>query len=608
MLHYFHDVKLDLISASFNTHKYPNFLIVILMQANSTQTLHDRLTYEPKALQFGTSGRRGEVIHLTQLEVFINAVAELEFLQSLPAEEGGIRQGEEFYFARDLRPSSSAYVPAQQGRGEIAQTIEAAIRYTGMIPVNQGMIPTPALTHFALTKGKGSIMVTGSHIPYDRNGYKTNTAKGELLKHHEPLIDEKVGKVRNRFYNQPYDDSLFNADGLLKTGSQPLSPAYNEAEMLYLERYKGFFGNEALSGMKLLVYQHSAVGRDLLVSILKALGATVIATGRSETFVPIDTENMDAGQLAVIQRLHDDAASVHGCFDAIVSTDGDSDRPLILGVNPESSKVQFFGGDLVGMLTAEFLGADAAVVPISCNDGIDRSALKTIVEPKTRIGSPFVIAGMEKALASGKYAVCGWEANGGFLTGSDFRKNGQTLRALPTRDAVLPILAVLAIARRENLSLTAVFSRLPERFSGAALIKQFPKTLGLAIVKRLSPSNDTLKTVEFLEATAPAFRDENNQIIPSGPEQTEAFNAIKLQLETVFSQDYGFGSIEGMNFIDGVRISFNNGDIAHIRPSGNADELRIYAVADTQVRADRITALAVAEPGGLLRQLAVSTE
>ena len=38
-------------------------------------------------------------------------------------------------------------------------------------------------------------------------------------------------------------------------------------------------------------------------------------------------------------------------------------------------------------------------------------------------------------------------------------------------------------------------------------------------------------------------------------------------------------------------------------PPGNADELRIYAVADTQARADAITAMGVAEPDGILRTM-----
>ena len=52
-----------------------------------------------------------------------------------------------------------------------------------------------------------------------------------------------------------------------------------------------------------------------------------------------------------------------------------------------------------------------------------------------------------------------------------------------------------------------------------------------------------------------------------------------------------------------MRIWFDNGDVAHVRPSGNADEFRIYAVADSQERADQIVKLGVQEPDGILRRL-----
>jgi phosphomannomutase len=65
----------------------------------------------------------------------------------------------------------------------------------------------------------------------------------------------------------------------------------------------------------------------------------------------------------------------------------------------------------------------------------------------------------------------------------------------------------------------------------------------------------------------------------------------------------GFGAVTRVDRTDGVRILFDNGDVAHVRPSGNADELRIYAVADTQARADAIVAMGIAEPDGILRRL-----
>jgi phosphomannomutase len=180
----------------------------------SPDTLRSRLVYQPQELKFGTSGRRGEVLHLTQLEVYVNVLAELGYLQSRSVAEGGIIRGEDFYFAYDLRSSSSTYVLEQQGRGEIAQAVEYAIRDAGMRPVNLGRIPTPALAHYAVSLSKGSIMVTGSHIPFDRNGYKTNTARGELRKTDEGPIGIAVQSVRERVYSEPFGESPFDERGL----------------------------------------------------------------------------------------------------------------------------------------------------------------------------------------------------------------------------------------------------------------------------------------------------------------------------------------------------------------------------------------------------------
>jgi phosphomannomutase len=545
--------------------------------ATPTDSLRSSLQYEPRELQFGTSGRRGKVIDLTQLEVYINALGELEYLQSLDASEGGIVRGEEFFFARDLRPSSDRFVPEFGGRGEIAQAIVAAIRNAGMRPVNLGTIPTPALSCYALARHKGSVMVTGSHIPFDRNGYKTNTSTGELRKQQEAPIHEQVRKVRQRLYQQHRDQSLFDERGFFKTGHQDLPAEQAGARDAWIERFTSFFQGESLAGKRLLVYQHSAVGRDLLVAILERMHAQVIAAGRSDVFVPIDTENITEAQLGTIQALADEATAKYGPLDAIVSTDGDSDRPLILGLDPATGKAHFFGGDLVGMVVAEYLKADAVVVPITCNDAVDRGNLSSVVEAKTRIGSPFVIAGMEEARRAGKRRVCGWEPNGGFLTGSDIDRNGAILSALLTRDAILPILGVLFAANESRVSLVDLFARLPKRFSRAALLENFSRPLGLKMVSFFSPGM-------------------------AGPSRV-GLDEIRTRLAKFFTPELGFGTIVHVNVTDGVRILFDNGDVAHLRPSGNADELRIYAVADTQARADAIVAMGIAQPEGILRRM-----
>ncbi|MEY4684653.1 MAG: hypothetical protein RLZ25_1112 [Pseudomonadota bacterium] len=543
------------------------------------------LDHAPVVLGFGTSGRRGLLKDLTQLEIYINALAEIEYLKTLPPEEGGVRENEPFFFAADLRPSSTRL--DESGRGELAQAIFKAIQDAGLNPVFLGQIPTPAVTAFAIGRNKGSIMVTGSHIPFDRNGYKTNTSVGELLKHHEEPIAAFVSHIRQRLYNAAFETSLFDASGMFKGGSQPLPEPLVEAGEAYVSRYLDFFGENALSGLNVLVYQHSAVGRDLVPSILEALGAKVEVAGRSEIFVPIDTENIDASCLETIQGFLDAAGREGHHFDAVVSTDGDSDRPLILGVTRETGKARFFGGDLVGMVAADFLKPDAVVVPISTNDAIDRGSLVAALEPKTRIGSPFVIQGMLDALKKGRRKVVGWEANGGFLTGSEIVMEGRTLAPLPTRDAVLPILAVLANSVAQGKGLAALFAALPPRFSRAALLKNFPKAKSHSILKKLRPVSEDQVRIGFEEASAgdPAFRD------------------LGVRLAGYFTREDGFGPALGIDYTDGLRIYFEGGDVAHLRPSGNADELRIYAVSDSQERADQIAALGIREPDGILRSL-----
>jgi phosphomannomutase len=85
--------------------------------------------------------------------------------------------------------------------------------------------------------------------------------------------------------------------------------------------------------------------------------------------------------------------------------------------------------------------------------------------------------------------------------------------------------------------------------------------------------------------------------------EVQAVEAIAEELAGFFAPALGFGEITRINYVDGARLYFSNGDVAHLRPSGNADELRVYAVSNSQERADAIAALAVAEPGGILRRL-----
>ena len=45
-----------------------------------------------------------------------------------------------------------------------------------------------------------------------------------------------------------------------------------------------------------------------------------------------------------------------------------------------------------------------------------------------------------------------------------------------------------------------------------------------------------------------------------------------------------------MNLTDGLRFTFANGDIVHLRPSGNAPEFRCYVEASSQTQAQTLLA------------------
>ena len=290
-------------------------------------------------------------------------------------------------------------------------------------------------------------MVTGSHIPFDRNGYKTNTAAANCSSTTKPPSTRTSAQVRASASTPSLRPNRSSTQRPLQDRPRANCPRRDAAAAAaYIRRYTDFFAGRRLAGRRLLVYQHSAVGRDLLVEVLRRLGADVIPAGRSETFVPIDTENIDAAQLAIIQATARQQPE-HGPFDAVVSTDGDSDRPLILGVQSGTGRARFFGGDLVGMVVAEYLQADAVVVPISCNDAIDRGPLAAVLEPKTRIGSPFVIAGMEAA-CQGPQGVCGWGGQWRLSDRLGLPARGPTLYALPTRR--LPAHPRCALSRGEG--------------------------------------------------------------------------------------------------------------------------------------------------------------
>lgn len=472
---------------------------------------------EQSGVAFGTSGARGLVISMTDRVCYSYTRGFLAYLQEI----GEFAAGDAVAVAGDLRPSSPRIMAA----------CAKATADAGGNVVNCGYVPTPTMAYFAMKKRMPSLMVTGSHIPDDRNGIKFYRPAGEVLKADEAGMMSQTVKLR---------EADFAADGAFVT-SQHL-PEPTEVATAYIDRYVDFFGQNALQGLKVGVYQHSAVGRDIVAAILERLGAEVTPLGRSDTFIPVDTEAVRPEDQALAEKWVREFG-----FDALASTDGDSDRPLLAD---ETGK--WLRGDVLAAICAMQTGCDYVVTPVSSNTLLERSGIFASTV-RTRIGSPYVIAAMNDAVASGQAMVCGYEANGGFLLATDIVKDGRKLEALPTRDAVLPIITALVAAK--GSSVAGVVARLPARFTFSDRIQNFPTSESQTLLRPLT----------------------------NGAEEARAAAANDL-----------FGPVTGrpvaFDLTDGVRMTFEDGRIVHLRPSGNAPELRCYTEAEDEESASRINA------------------
>lgn len=451
------------------------------------------------APKFGTSGLRGLVTELTPALVKDHVRA---FIASCEVGHG-------LFIGEDLRPSSP----------RLAQDIRTAAHSMGVSVTDCGAVPTPALAMAAMEAGAGAIMITGSHIPADRNGLKFYTPRGEITKSDETAITAALGKV-------PVSDELETVS-LRKDAT---------VGARFVARYVSACGPSALAGRKIGLYSHSAVGRDLLAEILQALGADVTEFGHSETFIPVDTEAVDPETRAQIA----DWVTAQG-LDALVSTDGDSDRPLLA-----DETGQVVPGDILGQITAQSLRAEGVVTPISSNSGVMQKGFAHV--RRTRIGSPFVIAGMEAQ--GGK--VVGYEANGGFLLGFEAMGPAGPLAPLPTRDCMLPLVMTLIAAKGGPVS---------------ARIAQEPPVTTVA---------DRLQDV-------PQER--------SGP--FVATLAGDANARAAFLAAFG-GEEAACDLTDGVRMTLTDGRVLHVRPSGNAPELRLYVEAQGAQAAEDLLATGLA--------------
>jgi phosphomannomutase len=119
------------------------------------------------------------------------------------------------------------------------------------------------------------------------------------------------------------------------------------------------------------------------------------------------------------------------------------------------------------------------------------------------------------------------------------------------------LLTLLHSCVEQNVSLSELSAQLPQRYTYSDRIKDFATERSQQLISRYKQGSDT----------------EN-----------------KATIEADFPQ---FGQIKTINTLDGLRITFENNDIIHFRPSGNAPEFRCYSESESIEKAQNINKIAL---------------
>ncbi|PKH88001.1 hypothetical protein CXF79_15445 [Colwellia sp. Bg11-28] len=144
--------------------------------------------------------------------------------------------------AIDNRPSSNA----------MAQSCASSLKQLNRNVIYYGVLPTPALAFVAQEDKIPAIMVTGSYIPFDRNGLKFYRPDGEISKADEQVI------------------TIEQIECTSLAESVELTVDYLAAEE-YITRYTSLFTTPFLTGKRIGINKHSSAGHTRTCKLISTI-------------------------------------------------------------------------------------------------------------------------------------------------------------------------------------------------------------------------------------------------------------------------------------------------------------------------------------------------
>jgi phosphomannomutase len=450
-------------------------------------------TMTRSGVEFDTGGLRGEAARLTDELCYAYAAA---FASTVASDSARIVVG------HDRRASSP----------RIAAACAAAFADAGREVVYAGCVPASAVALAARRRGGCGVMVMGATADEACNGIRFFGPDGELgLQDARRIAASEVEVPAERIGAE-----LGAVDGSVADDC--------------VRRFVEGFGERALEGLRVGVHDDEPVLR----ATLHALGARTAPVARVRSGLPRGIGAIsDAFERAAVD------ACARAAFDAVVGIAADG-RPMLADADG-----RMHVGAAVAAIAAVALGSTTVVAPVTAGGALeDCGLLRRVI----RTGPPphRVLDALRIEATAG--AVLGCDAEGALLLAAELARDGRRLEALPARDALLPLIAVLTKARAARRSVAAVMADAPSRH----------------VARNALPGFDRASVDALIEMLA------------ADPEHA----ASTLAPES--------GGVAALEPVAGLLVRFRNGDVLHLGVEPRSARLACAAESVTRDRAERL--------------------
>jgi phosphoglucosamine mutase len=326
----------------------------------------------------------------------------------------------------------------------IESALEAGFASAGVDTLLSGPLPTPGVAYLtrALRLDLG-VVISASHNPFNDNGIKFFSARGEKL---------------SDAWEQAVEAALGEAPQWVGSAALGKARRIDDARGRYIEFCKGSFGHElTLRGLKIVVDAAHGAAYQVAPEVFHELGAEVVAIG-----VAPDGLNINEGCGATAPAALVAAVAEHRA-DYGIALDGDADRLQVV----DASGRLYNGDELLYVMVADRL-AQAQAVPGAVGTLMTNMAVEVALRDR---GVEIVRAKVGDRYVLEELVARGWQLGGegsGHLLALDKHTTG---------DGIVSALQVLQAVRRSGRAL-------PELLDGLRL---FPQTL---INVRVAPGTD----------------------------------------------------------------------------------------------------------------------